>query len=70
MADGDMAWAVFSREFNWSRPKSPLLFHVTASPDPQQKPRDVIEAAIKAGAAVELPAPDKAEAKRLKRGKI
>lgn len=48
----DATKAVFVREFHWSRPNSPLGFGAKASPDVQAFPRDFIEAAITAGAAV------------------
>lgn len=46
-----MAWAVFIREFNWSRPKSKFSFNVKPSPTPQLKVHDLVDAAVKAGAA-------------------
>lgn len=59
----EMAWMIVTREFNWSRPRSIYSFKVRPSPDPQQRPRDLVNAAVKAGAAREVPAPRKAEAK-------
>lgn len=49
--------AIFLREFHWSRPNSPLGFGARPSPEPQSFPRDFIEAAIKAGAAIPAPKP-------------
>lgn len=49
--------AIFTREFHWSRPRSPLGYGAKASPDPQTFPRDFIEAAIKAGAAIPVAKP-------------
>ena len=51
MTETVTTWAVFHREFNWSRPKSRHSFKVRPKPEPQQWPRDVIAAAIEAGAA-------------------
>jgi hypothetical protein len=64
-----MAWAIFTRRFIWSRPGTGLSFHVDPSGEPQEKPHDVIEAALAAGAAVEVMSPARPEAKRLKRTK-
>lgn len=52
--------AIFLREFHWSRPNSPLGFGAKASQEPQSFPRDFIEAAIRAGAAIPVrkPAPN------------
>ncbi len=52
-----MAWAIFNREFNWRRPRSVYSFNAKASPEPQQRPRDFIAAAIAAGAAAPVPSP-------------
>lgn len=49
--------AIFTAEFHWSRPSSPLGFGAKASPEPQSFPRDFIAAAIAAGRAVPVPAP-------------
>lgn len=49
--------AIFTAEFHWSRPNSPLGFGAKASPEPQSFPRDFIAAAIAAGRAVPVPAP-------------
>lgn len=46
-----MAWAVFHREFNWSRPKSIFSFNVQPSDEPQSKVHDLVAAAIASGAA-------------------
>lgn len=51
MTEVDMAWAIFDRDFGWDRPKSPVSFWTKASGEPQSFPRDVIDAAIAAGAA-------------------
>lgn len=44
--------AVFSQDFHWSRPQSPVGFLAFASPNPQLFPHDFIEAAVAVGAAV------------------
>ena len=54
-----MAWAIFIREFNWSRPRSVYSFNAKASSAPQERPRDFIEAAVKAGAAELVPSPSR-----------
>lgn len=51
---GPMAWAIFSREFNWHRPGSRFSFNAKASPCPQSRVHDFVEAAIAAGAAVRV----------------
>lgn len=58
-----MAWAIFSREFNWSRPRSVYSFNAKALPEPQERPRDFIAAAVAAGAATQAPSPTR-EGKR------
>lgn len=47
--------AIFHKNFEYNRPKSRFSFSVKASPEPQTKPRDLIEAAIKAGVATYVP---------------
>ena len=54
-----MAWAVFHREFNWSRPKSRYSFNVKPSDEPQSKVHDLVDAAIAAGAATRSKPPRK-----------
>lgn len=44
--------ALFTREFHWRRPRSPIGFGAKASARPQSFPRDFIAAALKAGAAL------------------
>ena len=46
-----MAWAIFTREFNWHRPGSKISFNAKADGAPKCRPHDFIEAAVKAGAA-------------------
>ena len=54
-----MAWAIFSRRFDWHRPGSKFSFTAVRSPGPQQWPHDFIEAAINAGAATQIDSPGK-----------
>ena len=49
-----MALAIFSREFNWSRPKSRFSFNAKASIEPKSFPHDFVDAAVAAGAAVRV----------------
>lgn len=56
-----MAWAIFNREFNWRRPRSIYSFNAMASDEPQERPRDFIEAATVAGAAEQVPSPSREE---------
>ncbi|MEI4470924.1 hypothetical protein [Frigidibacter sp. MR17.24] len=51
--------AIFTREFHWKRPHSPLGFGAKAKPEPQQFPEDFIQAAVKAGAATLVATDDK-----------
>jgi hypothetical protein len=47
-----MAWAIFTRRFLFDRrPKFAVAFDIKPKAEPQSWPRDVIEAAIEAGAA-------------------
>ena len=50
----EMALAIFSREFNWSRPKSIYSFNAKASTEPQSRVHDFVDAAVAAGAAVRV----------------
>lgn len=49
-----MAWAIFNREFNWSRPKSIYSFNAHPSPEPQSRVHDFVDAAVAAGAATRV----------------
>ncbi len=49
-----MAWAVFTREFNWSRPKSRYSFNAHAGTEPQSRVHDFVDAAVAAGAATRV----------------
>jgi hypothetical protein len=47
-----MAWAIFTRRFLFDRrPKFAVAFDIKPKAEPQSWPRDVIDAAIVAGAA-------------------
>lgn len=47
-----MAWAVFTRRFMFDRrPKHAIAFDIKPKAEPQSWPRDVIDAAVAAGAA-------------------
>jgi hypothetical protein len=61
-----MAWAIFTREFNWHRPKSKISFNAKADGTPKCRPHDFIAAAVKAGVAVQIPSPNRQLAKALK----
>ena len=52
-----MAWAIFTREFNWHRPGSKVSFNAKAGL--QQRTHDFIEAAVKAGAAQHVASPNR-----------
>ena len=61
-----MAWAIFKRESNWSRPKSIYSFNAKASPVPQERPRDFIKYCVSKGWAEEVPSPTKAQAEAIR----
>lgn len=52
-----MAQAVFTREFNWRRPRSVYSFNAKPSPEPQSFVHDFVEAAVAAGAATRVKPP-------------
>lgn len=55
-----MAWAIFSEPFGYDRrPAQAMAFSVEASEQPQQWPRDVIDAAVAAGKAREVKPPSR-----------
>jgi hypothetical protein len=68
----NMAWAIFNRESNWSRPNSRFSFNAKASAVPQQCPRDFVDHCVLKGWAAEVPSPtkDQAEAIRPKRKRV
>ncbi len=55
-------FAIFAKEFHWSRPNTTLGFGAYPSDEPQEHPEDFIEAAVAAGAA-EVAEPKKKESK-------
>jgi hypothetical protein len=61
-----MAWAIFTREFNWHRPKSKISFNAKADGSPKCRPHDFIEAAIRAGVAYTVASPNRDLARVLK----
>lgn len=60
-----MAWAIFTREVNYRRPRG-LSFNVQPSPEPQSRPRDLVNYAIEHGWAEEVDAPSRSKAKARK----
>jgi len=52
---GGMAKAIFHGPFNYSSKVSPFGWSIKASPEPQAFPREVINAAVKAGVATIAP---------------
>ena len=55
-----MAWGLFHQDFNYDRrPAQAIAFAIKASEQPQQWPRDVIEAAVVAGKATAVKAPSR-----------
>jgi hypothetical protein len=61
-----MAWAVFHRESNWSRPNCRFSFNAHASDVPQQRPRDFVDYCVSKGWAKNYSPPNKAEATAIK----
>lgn len=56
----DTMWATFHSQFHYDRrPRQALAFVVQAMPQPQNYPRDVVEAAIAASKATEAKPPGK-----------
>lgn len=58
-----MPWAIFTRDFMFDRPKSKFCFDVKASPEPQLRPQDLVDAAVKDGAAKLCESPRKGKGK-------
>lgn len=53
-----MAWAIFPSGFLFDRrPRQAIAFVVKASPEPQNYPRDLVDAAVAAGKAQETKPP-------------
>lgn len=61
-----MAWAVFLREANWSRPRSVFSFNAKASAAPQERPLDFIEYCVGRGWAERVAPPNREDAMALK----
>ncbi len=61
-----MAWAIFHRECNWSRPRSVFSFNAKASAAPQERPLDFVEYCIGRGWAEHVASPNREDAKALK----
>lgn len=61
-----MAWAVFTRRFDWTRPGARFSWGINPRPEPQSYPHDVIEAAVAAGKAHRVESPNRSEARALK----
>lgn len=61
-----MAWAIFHRESNWSRPRAKYSFNAKQSDTPQQRPRDFVDYCVSKGWAIEVRAPNKEAAAALK----
>lgn len=55
-----MAWAIFPEGFSYDRrPRQAIAFVVAAKPEPQNYPRDLVDAAVEAGKARETRPPAK-----------
>ncbi|MER9135116.1 hypothetical protein NKI20_02235 [Mesorhizobium sp. M0830] len=53
-------WAIFNDRFHYDRrPRQAIAFVVEAKPEPQNYPRDLVEAAVAAGKAQETKPPGK-----------
>lgn len=58
-----MAWAVFTEQFHYDRrPRQAIAFVVKAKDEPQNYPRDLVDAAVAAGKARETKPPRKSKA--------
>lgn len=56
-----MAWAIFHRDCNWSRPGSVYSFSAKASPEAQERPYDFINYCVSKGWAEKAPSPSRDE---------
>ena len=56
-----MAWAVFLREANWSRPNCKFSFNAKPKSGPQCFPHDFVDYAVSKGWAVKVPPPRRGE---------
>jgi len=55
-----MAWAIFTDVFRFDRrPRQAIAFEVQPHPEPQSRPRDLVDAAVAAGKAREVKPPGK-----------
>jgi hypothetical protein len=61
-----MAWMIVTTEGNFRRPRSIYSFNFKPSPEPQERPRDVVDYAVSKGFAVEVDAPNRTVAKARK----
>lgn len=61
-----MAWAIFHRECNWSRPLSRFSFNVKASDIPQERPHDFIDYCVGRGWATRIQSPRKEDAEAIR----
>ncbi|PKA40655.1 hypothetical protein CWR43_28150 [Rhizobium sullae] len=52
-----MAWAIFSAECNWSRPKSKFSFNAKPKAEPQSFPHDFVDYAVSIGRATKVKPP-------------
>lgn len=60
MENEEMAWAIFTDAFHYDRrPRQAVAFEVAASTEPQNYPRDLVDAAVVAGKATEMQPPGK-----------
>lgn len=65
-----MAWAIFHKPFNFDyRPLKAVSQLVQPSPEPQQFPECLIEAAVAKGVATRVESPKADEARQYKRSK-
>lgn len=65
-----MAWAIFHKPFNFDhRPLKAISQLVQPSPEPQQFPERLIEAAVAKGVATRVESPKADEARQYKRSK-
>ncbi|TIN10481.1 MAG: hypothetical protein E5Y14_11010 [Mesorhizobium sp.] len=62
-----MAWAVFHKESNWSRPNCRFSFNAHASDLPQQRPRDFVDYCVGRGWAEHYPPPNKETAAKIRK---
>lgn len=54
-----MPWAIFTREHNWSSPRAVFSWNTKPSPQPQERPRHVIDDAVARGFAHRVPSPSR-----------